>query len=86
MCWDDAPDGISFDLVDDNGLPLSGRVNELDDTIDGYERLNVAQDSWKKEPPAPERLEDVVVKYTNPRASEVSIIGSFNNWEAGTTP
>ncbi|MFA4947988.1 MAG: isoamylase early set domain-containing protein [Candidatus Krumholzibacteriia bacterium] len=86
VCWDDAPDGISFDLGDDNGLPPSGLVNELDDIIDGYERLSVVQNSRKKEAPAPEQLEDAVVKYTNPRASEVSIIGSFNNWDAGATP
>jgi hypothetical protein len=86
VCWEDAPDAVSFDLGDDNGLPPSGLMNELDDIIDGYERLNVVQDSRKKETPAPEQLEDVVVTYTNPRASEVSIIGSFNNWEAGATP
>jgi hypothetical protein len=54
--------------------------------IDGYERLNVVQDSRKKEPRAPEQLEDVVIKFSNAQASEVSIIGSFNNWEAGATP
>jgi hypothetical protein len=85
VCWDDAPDGISFDLGDDNGLPPSGLGNHLNDIIDGFERLNVVADSGKKEPPAPEQLKDVVVKYANPRASEVSIIGSFNNWEAGAT-
>ena len=86
VCWDDAPDGISFELGDDNGLPPSGLINELDDIIDGYERLNVVQNYGKKEPPAPEQLNDVVIKYANLRASEVSIIGSFNNWEAGATP
>ncbi len=86
VCWDEAPDGIIFDLGDDNGLPPSGLLNELDDIIDGYERLNVVRNSRKKEPPAPEQLEDVVVRYANPRASEVSIIGSFNNWESGATP
>jgi hypothetical protein len=86
VCWDDAADGISFDLGDDNGLPPSGLGNELEDIIDGYERLNAARDSRKKEPPAPEQLNDVVITYANPRATEVSIIGSFNNWEAGATP
>ncbi len=86
VCWEDAADGIAFDLGDDNGLPPSGLGNRLIDIIDGYERLNVVRDSGKKEPPAPEQLEDVVIKYSNPRASEVSIIGSFNNWEAGATP
>ncbi|MCX5752783.1 MAG: glycogen-binding domain-containing protein, partial [Candidatus Krumholzibacteria bacterium] len=85
VSWDDAPDGISFDLGDDNGLPPSGLGNELEDIIDGYERLNVVRDSRKKDPPAPEQLNDVVIAYTDPRASEVSIIGSFNNWEAGAT-
>jgi hypothetical protein len=86
VCWDDAADGIAFDLGDDNGMPPSGLINELEDIIDGYERLDVVRNSKKKEPPAPEQIKDVVVTYTNPRASEVSIIGSFNNWEAGATP
>jgi hypothetical protein len=85
-CWSDAPDGISFELADENGLPVSGLGNDLGAIIDGYERLNVVRNSAKKELPAPEQLKDVVVKYVNPRATEVSIIGSFNNWEAGTTP
>ncbi len=86
VCWDDAADGVTFDLGDDNDLPPSGLLNDLEDIIDGYERLNVVRDSKKKEAPPPERITDVVVTYTNPRASEVSIIGSFNNWEAGATP
>jgi hypothetical protein len=85
-CWNDAPAGISFELADENGLPVSGLGNDLGAIIDGYERLNVVRDSAKKELPAPEQLKDVVVNYVNPRATEVSIIGSFNNWEAGATP
>jgi len=85
VCWDDAPDGVSFELGDDNGLPPSGLLNNLDDIIDGYDRLNEVQNAKKKEAPAPEQLKDVVIKYANLRASEVSIIGSFNNWEAGAT-
>lgn len=86
VCWDDAPDGILFELGDDNGLPPSGLGNDLDVIIDGYDRLAAIPNSGKKEPSAPEQLKDVVVTYTNPRATEVSIIGSFNNWDAGATP
>ncbi len=86
VCWDDAADGVTLDLGDDNGIPPSGLLNDLEDIVDGYERLTAVRDSKKKEAPPPERITDVVVKYANPRASEVSIIGSFNNWEAGATP
>lgn len=87
VCWDVSPDAILFQFEDESGLPPSGLDNELDEIIDGFDRLNVAQSVKKKESPSSaEELKDVRVEYENPRATEVSIIGSFNNWEAGATP
>ena len=85
-CWDDSPDRILFELSDDNGLPPTGLSNELDIIVDGYERLVAAESEKKKEEPPVEQTKDIIVKYTNTSATEVSVIGSFNNWEPGATP
>ncbi len=87
VCWDESPGAVSFELEDESGIPAAGLDNDLAGIIDGYERINVAQSVKKKGSPArAEDLKDVRIEYSNARATEVSIIGSFNNWEAGTTP
>jgi hypothetical protein len=87
VCWEDAPDALSFELDNESGLPPAGLYNDLREIIDGYERIDVAQSAKKKESPArTEDLKNVRIEYSNARATEVSIIGSFNNWEAGVTP
>lgn len=84
-CWEEAPGGISFELSDENGLPAAGLSNELDTIVDGYERLGAKETDTKREIPPEVQVHDVVITYANPDANEVSIIGSFNNWEPGVT-
>jgi hypothetical protein len=87
VCWDASPDRILFELSDENGLPPTGLGNELEAIVDGYERLAAAESEEKKKKEAPaEQTKDIVFRYTNRNATEVSVIGSFNNWEPGATP
>lgn len=86
-CWSDAPGGVLFDLVDENGYPAAGLGNELETIIDGFDRLLAPE-----APPeaareaASKRMRQISFALVQPGASEVSVIGSFNNWDPAATP
>jgi hypothetical protein len=84
--WGEAPDRVSFELEDENGLPPAGLDNELDTIVEGYERLGAPDTVARPAAPPAEQLKGVTVRYAGADATEVSIIGSFNNWEPGATP
>jgi hypothetical protein len=85
-CWNDSPDRILLEMSDENGLPPAGMSNNLDVIIDGFDRFAAPGPEEQAKKPVADRIRDVVVRYTNSNATEVSIIGSFNNWEPGATP
>jgi hypothetical protein len=86
-CWSASPDRILFELSDENGLPPTGLGNEIDAIVEGYERLAAAESEEKKKKAAPvEETKEIVLRYTNKTATEVCVIGSFNNWEPTATP
>ena len=86
LSWDDSPDRVLFELSDEAGLPPTGMSNELDAIVEGYDRLTAPESDKKEKKPAPDQIRNVRVRYTSTSAAEVSIIGSFNNWEPGATP
>ncbi len=77
------PPRVSFDLSDQSGLPVPGLGNDIASLIDGYHRLT----ERGKKPRSPVEYEmqlaEVTIVLDYPNASEVCIIGAFNNWEAG---
>lgn len=81
-CRKTVHDRIFFELSDQNGLPIHGITNEVDKTIEqvaGY----VADSDQKGL--SPDRLREIVLtlEYTN--TTQVSVIGSFNNWDPDAT-
>jgi hypothetical protein len=84
-CWDHAPGCIAFELSEESGLPPTGLGNDLGAIVDGYERLSANEPDVKKETSRQAELQEIVITYYNPEAREVSVIGSFNNWEVGAT-
>lgn len=85
VSWDESPDRVLFELSDEAGLPPTGMSNELDAIVDGYDRLTAPESEKKAEKPAADQIRSVRITYTSASATEVSIIGSFNNWEPGAT-
>jgi len=82
---DGPPDRISFALGDENGLPATSLNNDIEEIIDGYERLLHPEEPKQVEAPPENRLKQVTLSLERTDAHEVSVIGSFNNWEAGKT-
>jgi len=85
VSWEDSPDRVLFELSDEAGLPPTGMSNELDAIVEGYDRLTAPENEKKAEKPAADQIRNVRITYTSTSAAEVSIIGSFNNWEPGAT-
>jgi hypothetical protein len=85
LSWDDSPDRVLFELSDEAGLPPTGMSNELDAIVEGYDRLTAPENEKKADKPAADQIRIVRIAYASASAAEVSIIGSFNNWEPGAT-
>ncbi len=80
------PPRVSFNLSDQSGLPVPGLGNDIDSLIDGYYRLT-GRDKKQQSPVEYEmQLAEVTIALDYPNASEICIIGAFNNWEAGANP
>jgi hypothetical protein len=84
-CWNDVPDCIRFELLDEHGLPATGLGNEFEAIIDGFERLSAPLDGEDAVGGPDERLRQVTFTLDQ-NASEVAVIGSFNNWDPAATP
>ncbi|MGD1048477.1 MAG: isoamylase early set domain-containing protein [Candidatus Krumholzibacteriaceae bacterium] len=85
VSWDESPDRVLFELSDEAGLPPTGMSNELGAIVEGYDRLTAPENVKKAEKSAADQITNIVIKYASASAAEVSIIGSFNNWEPGAT-
>jgi hypothetical protein len=84
--WAERPGHVLFEMNDASGLPIAGISNEIDKIVDGYDQI--ASDSYGDasgvEPSG--RPREIEITLVNNEASDVCVIGSFNNWKAGTTP
>ena len=86
-CWNGAPGSILFELTDENGYPAAGLGNELETILDGFDRLLAPDPAPEAAPEDPEkRMRQLAFSLALPGASEVSLIGSFNNWDPAATP
>lgn len=85
LFWEKLPDPVIFQISDSSGLPLPGLSNRLDDVISRYASINSGAapeefDATDKEP------KEVTLILNREECSEVSVIGSFNNWDPEATP
>jgi hypothetical protein len=85
-CWDESPDRVLLTLSDESGLPLPGLNNEIERIVEGYDRLAAPTDEIEPEAEGEDKPIEVTLTLEYPDAQEVSVIGTFNNWEAGDTP
>ena len=84
--WDRVPSPIRFDIRDENGLPPAGLNNDLSEIIDGWERIVAPPVEEKGTSGAPVRMQPVSFSLDDRSARDVSLIGSFNNWDPAATP
>jgi hypothetical protein len=85
-CWDESPDRVLLTISDESGLPVPGLNNEIDRIVEGYDRLAARTEEIEPESEGEDKPIEVTLTFERPDAQEVSVIGTFNNWQAGTTP
>lgn len=86
VCMKGSADRIVFELSDENGLPATALGNDLQAIVDGFEKLSEPEEPKHEEAPATDRVREITITYESADATEVSIIGSFNNWDPNGTP
>lgn len=85
--WDGYPDVVQFELSDENGMPLIGISNDVEAVVRDFAMVAETTDESSLAPlPASSEPREVTFTIDHPDASEVSLIGEFNNWSPGTTP
>jgi hypothetical protein len=85
-CWKNEQDRILFEIMDQNGLPVSGISNRIEEILEEFESIATDYMPEKKIEGTTEHLREVTLSLDYPGAGEVGVIGSFNNWESGATP
>jgi hypothetical protein len=85
-CWTQEQDRILFEILDENGLPVSGISNEIDAILEEFEHISPDKSAKKQGEPSKDRLREVTLSLDYPDAADVCVIGTFNNWESGATP
>ena len=84
--WSGSPDRVMLELSDENGMPLSGIGNDVDAVVRDFAMVSMTTGASR--PPAASIGEPREITFTidNPDASDVSLIGEFNNWSPEVTP
>ena len=85
-CWDESPDRVLLTMNDESGLPVPGMNNEIDRIVEGYDKLIARSEEIEPESEGEDKPIEVTLSFERPDAEEISVIGTFNNWESGTTP
>lgn len=78
----DAASTVSFGLGDDNNIAADEFNNDLVELVEGYQELLARAEATDDVPKEARRL--VTFTYTDPNASAVSVVGSFNGWSPET--
>lgn len=80
------PPRVSFNLSDQSGLPVAALGNDIASLIDGYYRLARREKTPYSPVEYEMQLAEITIDLDYPNASEICIIGAFNNWEPGANP
>jgi hypothetical protein len=78
--WQNSPAPVLFSFSDEAGLPVPGLGNDIGSILGTFA---VSVDSTQVKGPAappPAQMKEVSFELHMPDASEVSVIGEFNNW------
>ncbi len=84
--WQLSPSSVDLSVSDENGYPISGISNEIDEIFEGYANLAGMNGSEEQRSFADDRPREVTFRIEDIDASEISLIGEFNNWDPDATP
>ncbi len=84
--WDEFPDRVLLELSDENGMPLAGIGNNVDAVVRDFAKISETAGGSRPSSSGTGQLREVTFTIDNPDASEVSLIGEFNNWSPEVAP
>jgi hypothetical protein len=85
--WSEYPGIVQLELSDENGMPLVGIGNDVEAVVRDFVMVAETTDETSLAPlPTSSEPREITFTIDNPEASEVSLIGEFNNWSPETTP
>ncbi len=85
--WSEFPDRVMLEISDENGMPLAGVGNDVDAVVRDFARVSESTGgSGAKASSGSGEAREVTFTLNNPDASEISLIGEFNNWSPDSAP
>ncbi len=84
--WDEFPDRVLLELSDENGLPLVGIGNNVDAVVRDFALISETAAKSSSTAAGNSQPREVTFKIDCSDASEVSLIGEFNNWSPTVAP
>jgi hypothetical protein len=85
--WSDEPGGLMLEIGDENGMPLAGIGNDVGEIVRDFAVVSRSVSAEKEQGPSvADDPREVTFRVSCPDASEVSLIGEFNNWSPEATP
>ncbi len=84
--WDEFPDRVLLELSDENGLPLVGIGNDVDAVLRDFAMISETAGESRSAAAGAGQPREVTFTIDCSDASEISLIGEFNNWSPEITP
>jgi hypothetical protein len=85
--WSEFPDRVMLEISDENGMPLAGIGNDVDAVVRDFAKVTeTTGGSGMKPSSGSGEVREVTFTIDNPEASEISLIGEFNNWSPESAP
>ncbi len=85
--WSNFPDRVMLEISDENGMPLAGIGNDVDAVVRDFAKINETTGSSGKKPSSSGgEAREITFTIDRPDASEISLIGEFNNWSPESAP
>jgi len=84
--WSAFPDKVLLEISDENGMPMVGIGNDVDAVISDFARISKSTGGARASSSETGQPREVTFMIDHPGASEISLIGEFNNWSPDATP
>jgi hypothetical protein len=84
--WSEFPGRVMLEISDENGMPLAGIGNDIDAVMRDFALVDETERKTGATGRSSGERREVTFTIDCPDASEVSLIGEFNNWSPEATP